>query len=535
MRTLKKTEFKFEWFVLFLAWMIPIIFFAKYGQAYLDSDMASEMVLANQLNNEGKLLSTNWFYSTEIRILCQQLFFKIGLYLFPNHWHFARTLAHAVQLLLVIVSYLYMTSVFADKKKNFYFAAILVCPFGFWQMFHNTFGGFYLLHMVFYMLCAGLTFRIYLHKDKNLLRFIILGLLCFEQGLEGIRLIMNLYTPLVLAAVLILYFRMRDLNGEFNRKELSRELKLILVSVYGLVCSLLGYLINSHVLQKIYHFSAYTGIKWTKLTFERLLDVLSVFLRVFGYPIEDYSPNDVFLLSLPGIMSAFSLILAFIVFVFLCRSALRILTFKPEERIVALTCLCSLVVTIIIFTVTTSDYNGSYFLPILPAIVALLSIEWETEQYKLKLGRRLVAWVLAVSIIFCSISTSYAFLKYTPRAINDAEGITKAIEDYGYSQGAATFWNSNIVTELSNGAIEMWTLCDYDKLEIYPWLQKTDHVDNLPVGRGVFILENEAQYAVFFQLYPNSDLIYDNGVTKVVGVEDMPATFEGLRQLYVEQ
>ena len=34
------------------------------GRPYLDSDMSSEMVLANLLNQEGGLLSANWWYST---------------------------------------------------------------------------------------------------------------------------------------------------------------------------------------------------------------------------------------------------------------------------------------------------------------------------------------------------------------------------------------------------------------------------------------------------------------------------------------
>ena len=57
-----------EKILFILIWLVVVMFDYKYGKAYLDSDMASEMVLAKQLNTEGVLLSKNWYYSTELRI-----------------------------------------------------------------------------------------------------------------------------------------------------------------------------------------------------------------------------------------------------------------------------------------------------------------------------------------------------------------------------------------------------------------------------------------------------------------------------------
>lgn len=39
----------------------------------LDADMASEQLLANLLAQEGGVMSTNWYYSTELRVLNTQL------------------------------------------------------------------------------------------------------------------------------------------------------------------------------------------------------------------------------------------------------------------------------------------------------------------------------------------------------------------------------------------------------------------------------------------------------------------------------
>ena len=60
------------------------------------------MVLASQLNREGGILSTNWYYSTELRVFCEQLLFKVGLMIFPDNWHLARVLAQAVLLAVLL-------------------------------------------------------------------------------------------------------------------------------------------------------------------------------------------------------------------------------------------------------------------------------------------------------------------------------------------------------------------------------------------------------------------------------------------------
>ena len=148
------------WLWLFGAWLFGVIFMVVYGRSLLDSDMASEMVLVAQLNKEGGVLSTAWYYSTELRVFCEQLLFKLGLAVFPQNWHAARTLAQAILSALVAVSGLYFLYGASLRKSAPWLVGALLCPFGFWQMFHCVFGGFYYVHMIFVMLSMGLVLRI---------------------------------------------------------------------------------------------------------------------------------------------------------------------------------------------------------------------------------------------------------------------------------------------------------------------------------------------------------------------------------------
>ena len=45
----------------------------------LDADMSSEMVLSDLLAKEGRIITPNWKYSTEIRFLNNQLFYSLFL------------------------------------------------------------------------------------------------------------------------------------------------------------------------------------------------------------------------------------------------------------------------------------------------------------------------------------------------------------------------------------------------------------------------------------------------------------------------
>src|SRR5699024_6458265 len=76
----------FPWIWLIVAYLGTILIMCICCRGYIDSDMSSEMILADLLNQEGGLLSTNWWYSTELRCFCLQLFLRPGLFLFPHNW-----------------------------------------------------------------------------------------------------------------------------------------------------------------------------------------------------------------------------------------------------------------------------------------------------------------------------------------------------------------------------------------------------------------------------------------------------------------
>ena len=79
-----------------------------HGRLYylLDSDMASEIMLAYKLRIEHKLITSTWFYSTELRVFNTQLVFTPLLFLCEN-WRTVREMGTAIILLSMLASCLY--------------------------------------------------------------------------------------------------------------------------------------------------------------------------------------------------------------------------------------------------------------------------------------------------------------------------------------------------------------------------------------------------------------------------------------------
>ena len=69
---IKKHEY-FIYGIVFLEILLLTYFTYKYGVHHIDTDDSAEMVLAQFLNQKGALMSREWYYSTEIRVLNTQI------------------------------------------------------------------------------------------------------------------------------------------------------------------------------------------------------------------------------------------------------------------------------------------------------------------------------------------------------------------------------------------------------------------------------------------------------------------------------
>ena len=107
--------------------------------------------------------------------------------------------------------------------------------------------------------------------------------------------------------------------------------------------------------------------------------------------------------------------------------------------------------------------------------------------------------------------------------------ISEVLREENYSEGFATFWNGNILTEISNGQAEVWNwhpgmnilAAQENPGEIYPVLQRKSHDEAPPAGKMFILLEkSEIRELPWAQRLDSGTLLYDSDKYIVRGYAD---------------
>lgn len=485
------------WAWLILSYCITMGFLALHGRAYIDSDMSGEMVLADLLNQEHSIISQNWGYSTEIRIFYLQIFYRIALLIFPHNWYAARMLGQGIWMLLLIASYLYVGHALRLKQNGVWGAAALACPFGIWYFWYGAFGGFYLPHMILLLLSFGLILH-FLQSDFRkhfscALYLIALASVSFVNGLGSIKGILAFYLPLVVAMGIYLILQLHE-NSSFDSK---KAIFSLLTAFYALFFSACGYMINSTVLAAHYDFASHNDRIWATLDISKLLQSLCDFLSLLGFQNIGlaFLPTETNLFSLYGILGALSLVLIALVLLsvyFLIRNWKKLSSFAKLTFLLFIS-ICLVQGSVFAFTTGSDSPNASYWLTPLPIVFLILQLAWETFDYRFCYSQFALAICFMVCIIGVSISSVHTFFTTPPRAVPNLEPVADWLSENGYTSGYASLWNCNIMTEWSNGQLDMHSVNEYtlDVTESHSWLERLDHA-NPPEGR-VFLLVSASE------------------------------------------
>ena len=122
--------FKVISFAVLAAAFAGIVVFFDIKIAYLiNSDMASEMILGKLVASENHLLSENWYYSTELRVLNTQIFYGFFFKLTDN-WHLVRIASYTCMYAVMLLIYGVLCKTLKCRQSYCAFtAAFLILPF----------------------------------------------------------------------------------------------------------------------------------------------------------------------------------------------------------------------------------------------------------------------------------------------------------------------------------------------------------------------------------------------------------------------
>lgn len=196
----RKTIISLAW--LLLCYCAVCVYISTCATAFIDADMSSELVLAKLLSEEHAVISENWYYSTELRVLNTQLVFAPLFGLFDS-WQAVRTVGTALLLAIMVLCYVFMAcSLNISTAGAFISAAVLLLPLSSSYTYSVLQGAFYIPHVCISFLLLGICCKyiyIYIYISKKRREWFVLGgVLAFVAGLGGVRQVFVFTFPLLL-------------------------------------------------------------------------------------------------------------------------------------------------------------------------------------------------------------------------------------------------------------------------------------------------------------------------------------------------
>ncbi len=509
-----------------LMYLLILRYMLASGLSLLNSDASSEMVLAAQLNREHAfLLSENWFYSSELRVLNTQLIYRIGLALFPHNWHWARLVSVAIFLLILAGSMILLMCAIGQKKYAFWAAIAIIAPFGQWYGWNVIFNSYYVPHIVLSVISLALLCMIVtcIQKSRSISKYgciVLLLLVAFLSGLGGIRQLMICYVPLLAAGFALILLKKNFLSDTFPAAT------VFVMSVLSCIASGAGCLINITYLAKHYSFSDLAASSWQFFHLPTYLACVGDLVSLFGWQpkVPIFSPAGICNLLCPLFAA---------VLLFSAIYCIRHMKSLNVPAAVLLLYICAAFLVNLVICAGVKIYNESYWVPLLPFMFVPLFIMLSIAPPQKRYPHYGVFTLGGLGILL--FVNSYLTMQ-NPQVIsrlvevpNDPNilAVSEWLKDTDYTQGIAPFWNSNIMTELSDGRIEMWTVEKGDNhLTPSTWLQSTSH-ETLPSGK-IFLLfdQNEDLPQTHLPDTIETYVVYWDNNYIVYGFDDISQYFE---------
>lgn len=435
---------------------------------FIDSDSASELVLAKHLAETRQILSEDWLYSTELRVFQHQWVYA-PLMLVLSDWHLVRFLGAMILQAGYILSFAYMTRQAGFRRQTFWYgAALLLLPvsvtYGRIILYHT----YYILYITMSFLMYGLVIDLYRSWNPRRLRsWLLTGVLMavsFLSGTNSIRQLMITHAPM-LFSILALCLR-QDTADARSASLLSRPaLRMLAFALLAAACSFAALKLNQLKLQEYYRCFPYYSEKVRLTGFSILDEILFGYLHQFGF--RRYVP----LVSPFGILSVGSIVAGGFALYVSAKSLLQSESLNPRGLI--LFSYCSFVTVMMASFLLTANqyyYFPLYFSTAWSWAVIPLTESWGTNPGKVSLlhRKRFFATVTALVILLSgllnigwftgtiSAEQPYEGLWYKTKDTKaQLSGATDYLQEHGYHIGYATYWSANSVTEITNGSVQM--------------------------------------------------------------------------------
>ena len=493
------------WSLLAICFAIICFFVAFHGRCIIDADMSSEMVLAKHLADEDILISPGWWYSTELRVFNTQLIL-MPLFKFFDSWIVIRTLGTAILLAIYLVCYKFLLDSIDCADAFPVSGVFLILPVSTVYFVFVVFGLYYIPHICFSFLLMGLMLKIAANSGKyNVLRCIAMCAVAMMAGMGGLRQLLVYNIPLVVAAGAMSAWYLIYGNDPEKKKQTD---KYLILSLLTAIFAFAGYLINSKYLSQRYSFSSYSSINYILPSYERIELIFKEWLAAFGF-----TEGPAF--TMRTLYNVACLCLISVTVYAVINILRRTDRYNLGQRFVTLFFVAASFIYSAFIICTDFAHVGRYCLPVAIFALPVLCIYFCGSVIKDKLTRLFCAVLCALMLLCCFGKLRNQFQTDNTQELRK---VTDMLVSEGYTQGYSTFWTGNMVTELSDGKIEMYILSHYikDLDDIYHWLQEKEHAVSIPEG-PIFLLFEDYEFHdhEFLDTLDKEKIVYSSDVYTV--------------------
>lgn len=481
----------------------------------MHSDTTAEVILSKLLADENKLITKNWFYSTEIRIVYSQLI-MMPLFKIFTDYKLVKLLSIFIFYLLLLWAFWMITKRFCAKPGVIFLGlALLLAPLSNEYLDMMYIGCFYTSQTI----CTYLVLSYVIKKKpatKNwLLQDVALSVFAFILGLSGLRYLASLYLPMFLATCFILLME--------KTAEKKQSLWGIAFTADQLLFAGIGFLVNKFYLAREYSFDTTSEVTFVPLSevSERFLNSLKLMLEFMGYrEIRVVSP-----LGMVNVMKC----LFFLVFVgmilYLWKRRMQILNRKERFLLYYFVFLFLINWYMLIFTNVLMQYR--YWLPVYVIGILLIIIFLQKVSFETAYQRPVLAAFLSVVVLSSLYGELWQDTKY-----NDCEkryAYMEFLEQNDYDFGYATFWNASVSEYLSNGTIRFGCIGGDDwGAKPYEWLSpKAYYKKGFHQGKTFLLLARTEEAGMLkgdFTIMEDAKLVYQ---------DEYYAIYEGNQGMYL--
>lgn len=452
---------------LFFILLANAYVFVKNGNNLVNADDSSELVLASFLSKGNGFISRGWVYSSEIRILNTQ-WVRALLFRFTQNWTLVRILGNLILEGWLLGAYAFLCRQLTRKWTWFWYTApFLLLPFSHEVFYVMGEMGYYLPHLALSFTILGLWLYLYREQHHRRIAHFSVCALSFVSCLGGLRQLTVTLMPMWLA-VIWLVFR--------HSKEVEKPLDFLRKFYYLWTSSLTGvagYLVNAKILSKIFLFDTYSKLVLVQPNFDRLQVVFRTFLNTFGYS-EDGVP-DTALFSGKGIFYVLSL--GFMVFLFILVAEL----WKQRKNLpltgefLLLFSISGFLIVLLLYIFTDISITARYYALSLMMFVPLLLVFYQEVDLSNAVKK---LFLVTMAGLLCILGAGEYHSCLTSTMNEGRIESAKWLKEEGYTLGYASFWNANILTELTAGQVEMVPLTEGrdSAPNLYAWLVKMDNL-----------------------------------------------------------